>query len=161
MPFNRNEVYVARKSFRTTDAVGNSISFERGKEYITDQFGKMTVDSMMVDIDNHIVSNSSWYFARKGIFNPFLEEVSQRKYVLELVRGNDGMDLEVLYETAVDEDFGPLEKSMTSNVMSRVLTDLQESDVEMRKDGEPVKGLKHRKKGCTFHFKKKPRLKVA
>ena len=158
MAFTKNQTYVARRSFITFESDDDiPIQIDKGCEYTAS--GPHLVDVVtgeVTTVTNHIARRPEWYFDKKGEFNPSRTSPSQKEYVSEIVTASDGFDLDALYAIIEDENWGPLEKPLTKNNLSRVLTEVCTSQkFGMMKDGEWVVGIGHNKKGCTFHKRSK------
>ncbi len=159
MAFNKNDTFIARRSFITYDSTGIlPVKFDKGSEYKCDESRKLVdvITGEVYDITNHVSDRWDWYFDKKGSFNPFRGTVTRVQYVSAILRYADGFDMDELFAIAEDENFGPMEKSIQKNNFSRILTDVVATGkFEMRKDGELVVGTGHNERNCTFHVVRK------
>ena len=152
-----NTSYRARKNFVSFNENDVPQRFHVGEVYLVSanrEVIKADTGEVLGTFKNHVSSNPDWYFDKVGAMAYNRPEVSQYDYIRELVRGNDGMDFRALYDIALGEGFGPYGKPIPTSGFTRCLTEVvAKGPFEMRKDGEPLPGLGHNARNCTFHKK--------
>jgi hypothetical protein len=146
-----NETYVCRHNIVT-----NTLVLEAGGVYKADTFSSV-IDSETAEVVHlplHIARNPSWYFAQAGFGqNAAPPVVTQAEYAAAIVRGNEGMTANELYDVMMRENFAPYGgKVIPYNGFTTLLS--QDHGIEMHKDGTLVKGIKHGTKNCTYHVKR-------
>jgi hypothetical protein len=154
-----NATYLARQTFKTIDQGDQEVTFEAGVQHLAASFDTLVnnVTGEVIKLPLHVARNPSWYFHKVGEFNPTLApKVSQADYCRELVRGNEGLDFDCLWEMGALEGWLPCQVPPASrNVFSACLS--THPGVQVQLDGVPVRGTKRERgslKGYTYHAKK-------
>lgn len=153
----KQSFYIVARSFVTEDMDGVDLAFDKGEKLYAESFDTIVREHGGTEkLPPHVARHPDWYFVREGEFNPQRPSVNQTEYVLELARGYDGLKVGQLYEIAVKEGFGPLNRPIPYSGFTRAMTDAVASGkVEMRKDGEVVKGVGHNVHGSSYHAVKR------
>lgn len=152
-----HETYVPHRSFETIDDNGVKLALSPGFKYHAKTFTDLvTPCGSALAVPLHVARNPSLYFRKDGemAFQPTL--LTHIEYVHELVRGNDGLDLDSLWAIGEAERWLACERPCASkNSLSATLS--AHPKVEVRLDGQKVTGTKRSRghmKGFTYHIKK-------
>lgn len=152
-----NASYSARAAFTTVNDDGGQISFEAGIAYTATAFDTLvdTATGEVVKLPLHVARNPSWYFRKAGDMGSSKPAVTHIEFARELVRGNEGLDFETLWGIGALEGWVACDNPPAStHSFSATLS--SHSQIEVRKDGVPVKGTKRERgqiKGYTYHPK--------
>jgi hypothetical protein len=153
-----NASYESMLSVKTTNNDDGACELERGNTYLATGFVDLIDQATgeVAQVPLHMARNPGWYFQKAGEMRRQPVKVSHKEFARELVRGNEGLDFEELWALGEAEDWFACEsRPATRNSFSATLS--QASTVEVRKDGEPVKGTKAERgqvKGYTYHSRK-------
>jgi len=154
----KGDTYTARVKFTTIDQNDQEITIEPGLLLASafDQLLNATTGEVY-RLPLHIARNPDWYFHRMGdLFALAAPKVSQTEYARELVRANEGLDFDCLWQLGEKEGWIPCSTAPASrNVFSACLSN--HPQVQVMLEGVPVKGTKRERghfKGYTYHAKK-------
>ena len=152
--------YFARTTFTTFDQNDEEVEFIAGLLWYAESFDTLicTATGHVVKLPLHIARNAGWYFHKAGEMGAKAEgpKVSQAEYARELVRANEGLDFECLWEMGENEGWLPCQTPPASrNVFSACLS--THEHVQVKLDGVAVRGTKKERghlKGYTYHAKR-------
>lgn len=148
----KEQTYRARRELPAFDVDDEDVRVQTGTS-VTALDAERVVDlstGEVLRLPRHIAFNSSWYF--ESGFNPKVPTVKLEELAFELVRCNEGLQVDLLFKMAIDAC--PRETPTYSSFTATLSADKR---IEMRdQDGRPVHGLRHGKRFCTYHIKQKP-----
>jgi hypothetical protein len=147
----KEQSYIARRELPAFDAEDNDVRIPAGT-LVTGLDLERVVDVMtgeVLRLPRHVALNPTWYFATG--FNPREVEVKLEELVHEVVRCNEGLQVDLLYKMAVDAcpRAVPTYNSFTATLSA-------DKRIEMRdQHGRSVTGLGHNRRFCTYHLKQR------
>ncbi len=147
----RDQAYVARRELPAFDADDGDVRIPAGAPVTGLDLERVVDDATgeVLRLPRHVALNPGWYFSSG--FNPRETEVKLEELVHEVVRCNEGLQVDLLYKMAIDAcpRAVPTYSSFTATLSA-------DKRIEMRdQDGHLVRGLGHNKRFCTYHIKQK------
>lgn len=144
------ETYLAQRAVPAYDENDDDCELLPGAEYTGVSFGVVKDNAgKLYRLPRLHATRHDWFFSNG--FNPRKPLVSVAEFVRELVRTNEGLQVDMLFDMAC-RFWLPITPPLYSTFTSTLSAD--ERIVMRDEDGKEVKGTKHNKRCCTYHMRR-------